>query len=65
MRLWAENDLYEIEEALLHSAKITVWVAFSSRGITGLVFIGETVTLESYYSLLADDVIPELDNRGF
>ncbi len=63
MRLSVENNPFQIKKAPLHPAKITVWAAFSSHGIIGMVFIKETVTLESYHSLLADN-IPELENRG-
>ncbi len=64
MWLWAENDPYKIEEVPLHLAKMTVWVAFTSCGIIGPVFIREIVTPESYHSLLANDIIPELENWG-
>ncbi len=63
MCLWAENNLYEIKEGHLHRAKITVWMAFGSRGIVGPIFVKETVTSESYHSLLAD-IIPESENWG-
>ncbi len=64
MELWSDKNPFEVEEAHLHPKKITVCAAFSSHGIIGSVFIRETVTFESCHTLLENDFIPELENRG-
>ncbi len=64
MQLWSDEKPYAIEEASLHPEKLTLCAALSILGIIGPVFIRETVTSYSYYTLLSEDVIPELENRG-
>ncbi len=65
MRLWCDENPIEIEEAHIHPKKVMVWAAISSHGIIGPVFIRGTVTSSSYHSLIKDDIIPELDIRGY
>ncbi len=64
MRSWSDENPYAIEEAPLHLEKVTVWAALSCHGIIGPVFIRETITSDSYYTSLSEDVYTELENRG-
>jgi hypothetical protein len=50
-KFWAANNLRELHQSPLHSAKVTVWCAVSSGGIIGPCFFedekGQTVTVNT------------------
>lgn len=66
-RYWSANNPYELHEKPLHSEKVTVWCAMSSRAIVGPYFFeddnGRTVTVNSerYADMLATFGLPGID----
>ena len=66
-RYWAEANPHQLHERPLHSAKVTVWCAISSKGIIGPYFFEDdnekpvTVTSERYAHMLETFLIPELE----
>lgn len=66
-RYWSANDPHELLEKPLHSEKVTVWCAMSSRAIVGPYFFeddnGRTVRVNSerYADMLATFGLPGID----
>lgn len=58
-RYWAKENPYVLMEKPLHSKKITIWAAISSKGITAVAF-NETVNSTFYLRLLKEQFIPKL-----
>jgi inhibitor of nuclear factor kappa-B kinase subunit alpha len=64
MRFWANEQRHQIAEMPLHSDKVTVWCAMSSRGIIGPYVFSDTVNSDRYISLLNNKFLPELRKRS-
>jgi len=69
MRFWGSNKPDVYDERPLHSEKVTVWAAFSSKGVIGPFFYEEagetaTVTSDRYLRLLRTKFLPALTRRG-
>lgn len=66
-RYWSDNNPRSLHATPLHSQKVTVWCAISSKGIIGPYFFegcnGETVTVntERYSDMLVTFALPALD----
>lgn len=73
-RIWATSNPREYTTTPLQPAKVTVWCGFTSSFIVGPFFFEEpcptlgwktcTVTAERYLTLLRDEVVPALNQRG-
>jgi len=65
-RYWSERNPCNLHEKPLHSEKVTVWCAVSSRGIIGPYFFENergnavTVNAERYIEMLQTFFLPEL-----
>jgi transposase len=57
-RIWgSENPYFSIQKSL-HPRRITVWVALSTGGIIGPVFLNKTITSSLYVNMLKEEFIP-------
>lgn len=65
MRFWSTEQPHYFVEKPLHSEKVTVWCAISSRGIIGPYVFSDTVNSERYLSMLRTKFLPELRRRSF
>lgn len=64
MRFWAEEQPHCHTERPLHSEKLTVLCAISSRGIIGPYVFKDTVNSERYLSLLKNKFVPALRKQS-
>jgi hypothetical protein len=51
VQFWASENLHVIHEKVHHALRIAVWVAVSSHGLLGPIFIEEAVNSEHYLSM--------------
>lgn len=59
----SEHPHFEINSSL-HSVRVTVWYAMSTRGIVRAVFVNGTVTSERYCDVLANNFIPAVQSNS-
>ncbi|GBM67640.1 hypothetical protein AVEN_81142-1 [Araneus ventricosus] len=70
-RIWAKENLLQMQPFRLHSQKVTVWCGFTAAFIVGPFFFENpsgpvtcTVNGTRYESLLRNQLIPALQQRG-
>lgn len=63
-RVWGTQRPELVVSKPLHPKKLTVWCGLSASGIIGPFFIEQTINSERYKTLLENDVIPELIEKG-
>ncbi|XKL59127.1 hypothetical protein PGB90_000143 [Kerria lacca] len=54
--IWSLQNPHDFETTPLHAQRVTVWAAFSARGVIGPVFL--ECNHGSYREMLNDEVIP-------
>ncbi|GBM71996.1 hypothetical protein AVEN_167732-1 [Araneus ventricosus] len=59
-RFWGSENPHLCEVKPLYSPKVTAWVAVFSRGIIGPFFMRETISSESYITILEQFVSTQL-----
>ncbi|GBM36494.1 hypothetical protein AVEN_249684-1 [Araneus ventricosus] len=73
-RIWTRENPFKIQPLPLHSQKVTVWCGFTAAFIVGPFFFEEigplglvscTVNGTRYESLLRNQLIPTLQQRGY
>ena len=62
-RHWGSEPPNFTEVRPLHPKRITVWAGISSGGIIGPYIFSNSVTGQSYTSLLLEKIIPELEEK--
>jgi hypothetical protein len=61
---WSDSNPHEVILEELNVPSLTVWAGIWSGDIVGPYFFDGTVTGESYFEMLREVVLPELDNSS-
>jgi hypothetical protein len=59
---WASKNSHRVMETSLHPAKSTVWCAISKHGLSGPIFVEDTITSQRY---LQNEAIPVIKGAGY
>jgi hypothetical protein len=63
MWLWGTELPGIFHEKSGHIGKVAIWVAMSSQGLIGPVFLNEMVSSKRYFHMLQNDFLPQLQGH--